>query len=169
MSQFTNNLKPFYESGMSYNDFKFALDPRNGLSNIKPAGDNLLNEAYNYIVNDTHESNMDGNLILLSFINAFENNDTLLDRKGFDEVDDNDYDLIFRDLFGLTSSYEVPNLNKGGCKWYRIDCHVGWLIGEISEWWNTPAPGEGGLTNGQVLAGTIAATAAFVGLILLLL
>ncbi len=48
MIDFVNNVKLYYEENMTYTEFKFALDPENGLSEIKPEGESLLNQAYIY-------------------------------------------------------------------------------------------------------------------------
>ncbi len=50
-----------------------------------------------------------------------------------------------------------------------IGCHTKWLANTIAEWWNTPAIGDGGMTNGQVLAGIVAVVGGLTGIIILII
>lgn len=61
--------------------------------------------------------------------------------------------MIFADLFGLDEDYIEAYGKKGGCKIFQFGCHAKWLVNTVVDWWNTPAIGDGGMTNGQVLAG----------------
>lgn len=60
MISFVNEVKRYYDSGMTYNDLKNALDPDSGLVNITSIGDELLSEAYYNIVNDVRDEDMNG-------------------------------------------------------------------------------------------------------------
>ncbi|MGM0634720.1 MAG: hypothetical protein ACQESK_01545 [Bacteroidota bacterium] len=168
MSNFVESLRPYYQDGMSYTDFKNNLSPDDGLINIKREGDQLLEQAFIYIKNDVEKPNMSGDLFSEAFFAAIQYNEDMF---GLDitEISENDYDIIFADLFGVTTDKSGLTTFSDGCKWYQLGCHASSVISSISTWWNTPAPGEGGMTNGQVLASTVATTAAIVGLVILLL
>lgn len=161
MASFVQGVDQYYEKGMTYVEFKNALDPDNGLSNMKKEGNELLNQAYTYLDQDTKEKDMDGEIMLIAFASAIDYNEAI-SSKDFNNISNEDYEIVFKELFGLPSDYEIPSSAKGGCPWYRVDCHVGWLIGTIAKWWNTPAPGDGGMTNGGVVSAIVAVCLAII-------
>ena len=147
MVSFVDAIDPFYEQGMSYGDLKSALDPDNSLSNMKSEGDILLKQAYTYLKNNTRDSNMSGDKLLDAYATTLQN--PLVANKDFNDITEQDHESINRDLFGLSNDYEVTT--NSDCDWWQVGCHLGWLAGEIAEWWNTPAPGDGDKTNGDVV------------------
>jgi hypothetical protein len=147
MVSFVDAIDPFYKQGMSYGDLKSALDPDNSLSNMKSEGDVLLKQAYTYLKNNTRDSNMSGDKLLDAFAETLKNEEVV--NKDFNDITEQDYEIINRDLFGLSNDYEVTTY--GDCAWYQLGCHANWLINEIGDWWNTPAPGDGDKTNGDIV------------------
>ena len=162
MVSFVDAIEPFYETGMTYSNLKSALDPDNSLSNMKSEGDALLHQAYTYLKNDTRDINMNGDKLLDAFAATLQNPSVA--EKDFMDVTEEDYESISRHLFGLSSEYDVETY--GGCKWYQVGCHANWLIGEIGEWWNTPAPGDGDKTNGEVVVGISTALGIIFGFVI---
>ncbi|TXF76259.1 hypothetical protein [Chryseobacterium sp.] len=60
MVSFVNGIRAYYSEGMTYPQFKDALDPENNLNNITQAGDALLFEAYNIISNHVSDEDVSG-------------------------------------------------------------------------------------------------------------
>jgi len=86
-----------------------------------------------------------------SFLDAFAATlqNPAVANKDFMDITEEDYELINQDLFGLSNDYDIETY--GDCAWHQLGCHAAWLIGEIAEWWNTPAPGDGDKTNGDIV------------------
>lgn len=171
MASFVNSISEYYVKGMTYQEFKHSLDPYEGLVNIKPEGDVLLQQGFNYIVGNIEPSEMSGRHIVDAFFSGVSYyEESLTHSLDFNLIDDEEYDSIFSDLFGLDqSNVEAYATNGDGCKWYQIGCHTKWLANTIAEWWNTPAIGDGGMTNGQVVASIVAAVGGITGLIILII
>lgn len=171
MAKFVESISEFYIEEMTYEEFKHSLDPLHGLAYCKPEGDVLLQQGFYYIVNKVEPSKMSGKYIIDAFfagISYYE--ESLPHVLDFNLIDDEEYDTIFSDLFGLDyNNTQTLGSNDDGCKWYQLGCHVKWLVNTIAEWWNTPAVGNGGMTNGQVIASIAAALGSVTGLVILLL
>jgi len=161
MADFVGKIELYYEKDMSFEDLKNNLDPENGLENMKPEGEILLRQAYNYIVNNTSYKDIDGKPLVDALIAAFAY-DNAINNKKITNITSTDLESISKNLFGLENDYD-DNFNfKGGCKWYQVGCHLNWLVDTISEWWNTEAPGDGGATNGEIVIGVAATIASII-------
>ncbi len=121
MVSFVNSISEYYIEGMTYQEFKHSLDPYEGLANIKPEGDVLLQEGFNYIVGNVEPSEMSGRHIVDAFFSGVSYYEESLTRVlDFNLIDDEEYDSIFSDLFGLNqSNIEAYATNGDGCKWYH--------------------------------------------------
>src|SRR5690625_392809 len=162
--------KEYDLDGMTYQEFKYSLDPYEGLVNIKPEGDVLLKQGFNYIVGNIAPSEMSGRPIVDAFFSGVSYYEESLPHVlDFNLIGEKEYDLIFSDLFGLDQSNIQAFGSDGGCKWYQLGCHAKWLVNTIAEWWNTPAIGDGGMTNGQLLAGVVSMIGSLTGLIILII
>lgn len=170
MASFVSSISEYYVDGMTYQEFKYSLDPYEGLVNIKPEGDVLLKQGFNYIVGNIAPSEMSGRPIVDAFFSGVSYYEESLPHVlDFNLIGEKEYDLIFSDLFGLDQSNIQAFGSDGGCKWYQLGCHAKWLVNTIAEWWNTPAIGDGGMTNGQLLAGVVSMIGSLTGLIILII
>ncbi len=167
MVDFVSKIELYYEKDMSFKDLKDELDPENGLKNMKPEGETLLRQAYNYIISNASNNDIDGKALVDALIAAFAY-DNAINNKKITNITSSDLETISKNLFGLENDYD-DNFNfKGGCKWYQVGCHLNWLVDTIAEWWNTEAPGDGGATNGEIVIGVATTLSAIVGIIVLL-
>jgi|GEM_PF-1219894 len=142
MVSFTESVKEYYIIGMTYDDLKKAIDPNTALKNITKIGDELLLDAYENIRDDISYKNING-IKILSALQAIVQHD--IDTNGITEIHDFDFSTGEQWLFGLDDLYEAQYKK---CRWYQVGCH----LSNVWEWLNTKAPGNGGKTNGEVLA-----------------
>lgn len=154
MISFVNEVKRYYDSGMTYNDLKNALDPDSGLVNITSIGDELLSEAYYNIVNDVRDEDMNGVKIMEALESIIQYNF----ENGVVRMEDIDLEAGELWLFGIDENSQI--LNRGGCRWYQIGCH----LNSIWNWLSTPASG-GGATNGATLAAVVGVVASVITII----
>lgn len=161
MISFVNSVEEFYKVGDSYENFKAALDPSEGLSDITNEGNELLFQAYQYIVSNTDEEDMSGETLILAF------NQILLRAKdnNIDKWEDIDFEEGSIWLFGLDENSPFLRnalMAKGGCKWYQLGCH----LASIWNWFTSTASG-GGMTNGTAIVAAIAVFTGIAGIIAL--
>jgi len=127
MISFVDNVKLSYEHGYDYEDLKGALDPKNHLKNISKPADDLLFQAYIYIVEETPREEISSKKMIMAAISIFETDQELVTNP--EQINQ----VAASDLFGLPDDYEVTT-NSGGCKWYQVGCHLDSFL----KWWNTP-------------------------------
>lgn len=73
MASFVNSINEYYTIGMTYEEFKYAIDPHEGLLNIKPEGNILLKKGFNYITDNVNPSNMSGKYFVDAFYHIMKN------------------------------------------------------------------------------------------------
>ncbi len=154
---FVTEVKKIYTSGMTYEDFKDTLDPDDGLENMRPEGEALVRQAFDYIVNDVSDSSMEGDKMMQAIASITD----YASKEGVVYAADVDFEKGSQWLFGLSETSQVV-LAKDPCKWYQIGCH----INKLWKWMSTTASG-GGASNGETLASVVGILAAIIGLLLL--
>jgi len=158
MANFIDGLKVHYVPGMSYSNFKKALNPGIGLPAIKPEGEILLQQAHNYLALNTSENNMDGKSVYLAIHAIVKNNSNI------SYTTDSNLELGSQWLFGLNnSSPALSTQSTNGCRWFQLGC---WW-NQLWHWLSTSASG-GGRTNGETLAAVVTVVAAIFGIIIAL-
>lgn len=138
MVSFVEDVSEFYTVGDSYEDFKNALDPVNGLSEMHPAADDLLFTAYTHIAENNDNQNLTGTKMLIALQVMVEN----AQNNGIEYIADINFEEESVNLWGSS----VESLAKKDCKWYQIGCH----FGNFWRWLNRK-PGNGGQTNLQMV------------------
>ena len=157
MASFVAEVGTYYQTGDTYNDLKASLDPVNHLSNMTSKGDDLLQQAYQYLVNNTDEEDMNGAKLMIAFHQILERAYEM-DVKDLEDVDFEEGSMW---LFGLDENNLLmqPSL-AGGCKWYQLGCH----LSSIWNWLTSTANG-GGTTNGQALLWVVSIAAGVIGIL----
>jgi hypothetical protein len=118
MVSFVAKVKTHYQTGDTYQDLVTTLDPVNNLNDIQDSGDDLLRQAYLYIVNDVADGNMSGENITI----ALQEIVVRADAMGVTNLDDVDLEEGSQWLFGLKSGHSA--LLQRGCSWYQL----GWQV-----------------------------------------
>src|SRR5690625_7404004 len=101
---------------MSYQEFMYSLEPYERLLNIKPEGDVLLKQGFNYIVGNIAPSELSGRPIVDAFFSGVSYYEESLPHVlDFNLIGEKEYDLIISDLFGLKQSIIQALGNDRGC------------------------------------------------------
>lgn len=152
MASFVSEVGTYYNSGDTYEDLKESLDPTNKLTDITSKGDDLLFQAYQYLVNDVDESDMSGEKIMVALNEILVRADTM----GIKSLDNVDLEEGYAWLFG----FEENSLLNRGCRWYQLGCHA------AAVWnWLTSTGSGGGSTNGAALSTVISLVAFVIGIL----
>ncbi|WP_330444396.1 hypothetical protein [Flavobacterium sp. C4GT6] len=149
MISFVEGVTPYYHEGMTFNDFKWSLDPASGLEKIKAEGSDLLKKSFSILNKESSIEDATG-IEIMRATEAMIQHNIDLGHKTIDEVD-LDKDSFW--LFGLDPNSvqeDTSFLKKKGCKWYQIGCH----ISNVWEWLSSTANG-GGASNGVTLAAVV--------------
>lgn len=158
-------MSPFFKRSVAKNsgavytleDFKYDLDSENGLFNATPEGEELVNLAYLYLM----QNEVSEELETLALLNAFESMVLSEQRHGVIYTEDIDFNRAELTLYGLEDDSEFgQNITdkRSGCRWFQLGCRA-------RAFWAWLGGSNGGTTNGTTLAGILAAIASAISIV----
>jgi hypothetical protein len=153
---FVTTTKKSYSVGMTYEDFKAALDPDDGLAYMQVEGDELVKQAYDYITNDVGDSSMQGDKMMKAMLAIIDYSQ----QQGAGYTYEVDFDKGSQWLFGLNENSQTVQ-SSDPCKWWQLGCH--WK--KIWKWLSTEASG-GGASNGETLGVVVGIVVAIISIFL---